>query len=58
LDEPFTSKVNILGVPSMDDGCDTKRESKTGKMMDCLIILERIVEKMMNALCQHGEKVY
>jgi hypothetical protein len=57
LDEPFTSKVKILGGPSMVDDSDTEREPKTDKMKDQITILERTVEQMTDALCQHGEKV-
>jgi hypothetical protein len=46
----------LEGHPWHDDS-DTEREPKTGKMKDQIIILERIVEQMTDALCQHGEKV-
>jgi len=41
----------------MADNSDTKRESKTRKLKDRIIILERNVEQMTDALCQLGEKV-
>jgi hypothetical protein len=55
LDEPFASKVKILGGPSMvglhADGSDTERDPKTDKMKDRLIILEKIVEQMTDTMC-------
>jgi len=61
LGEPSVSRVKILEGPFMvgshTDGSDTKREPKTGIMKDRLVILENTFEKMMNAMCQHGEKV-
>jgi hypothetical protein len=35
----------------------TKREPKTDRIKDQIVILEKIVEQMTNTLCQHGEKV-
>jgi hypothetical protein len=49
--------VKIVGGPSMADGSGTKREPKTDIMKDQLVILEKIVEQMMNTMCQHGGKV-
>jgi hypothetical protein len=61
LDEPFASKVKILGGPSMVGSHEmevTPRGSpRLEKMKDQLIILERIVEQMTDTMCQHGEKV-
>jgi len=36
---------------------DTERDPKTKKIKEQLVILERTIEDMMDALCQQGEKV-
>jgi hypothetical protein len=56
---PMKSKILSVGVMtrSHTDGSDTNREPKTGRMKDQLVILENIVEQMMEAMYQHGEKV-
>jgi len=41
----------------MVDNSDTERESKTNKMKEQLVILERTIEQMTDALCLHGDKV-
>ena len=38
-------------------GSDTKRYPKTSRMKDRFIILEKNVEQMTDAMCQHGERV-
>jgi hypothetical protein len=45
LDEPFASRVNIIGGSSMVgshvDGNDTEKDPKTGIMKDQLVTLEK-----------------
>jgi hypothetical protein len=61
VDEPFASRVNIFGGPSMArfhaDGNDIEKDPKRRRIKDQLIILERIVEQMTDTMYQHGEKV-
>jgi hypothetical protein len=53
--------VKILGGSSMvgshANGSETKREPKTDIMKDRLVVLEKTIEKMIDAPYQHGEKV-
>jgi hypothetical protein len=37
---------------------EVTKNPNIGRMKDRLVILERIVEKMIDTMYQHGEKVY
>jgi hypothetical protein len=50
--------VNIIGGPSMNEGRDIKREAKTRRIKDHIVILENTFEQMMDTLCQSIEKVH